>query len=123
MAAEVRALAERSQSVATEIIDHAALAVILAEKAGDMLANLVPGIQKTARLVQEITASNTEQNSDLEQIEQAIGHLDDVTQQNTATSEELSAAAEKLTGQTRMLQEAISSFRNGEGYPEQPPSS
>jgi len=85
--------------------------VTIAEKAGEMLTKLVPDIQKTADLVQEISAASKEQNTGAGQINKAIQQLDNVTQQNSATSEELSATAEELTGQAEMLQETIVFFK------------
>jgi len=98
VASEVRALAERSRTAATEINDLASSSVTVAEKAGEMLTKLVPDIQKTAELVQEISAASKEQNSGAGQINQAIQQLDQVIQQNSATSEELAAQAEQLQG-------------------------
>ena len=68
VAAEVRKLAERSQSAAGEISELSATSVDVAEKAGEMLTKLVPDIQKTSELVQEISASSAEQNSGASQI-------------------------------------------------------
>ncbi|MBF0589151.1 MAG: methyl-accepting chemotaxis protein, partial [Magnetococcales bacterium] len=82
VAAEVRKLAERSQTAAGEIGSLSASSVNVAEKAGSMLSQLVPDIQKTAELVQEITASSREQSSGAEQINSAIQQLDQVIQRN-----------------------------------------
>ena len=68
MAAEVRKLAERSQAAAAEIGQLSASSVDVAEQAGAMLTKLVPDIQKTAELVQEISASSREQASGADQI-------------------------------------------------------
>jgi len=114
VAAEVRALAERSQTAATEINDLANASVIVAERAGEMLKQLVPDIQKTAELVQEISAASKEQNSGATQINRAIQQLDNVTQQNSATAEELAATAEELASQAEMLQHAIAFFSTSE---------
>ncbi len=113
VASEVRALAERSQAAATEISDLAGASVIVAEKAGDMLRRLVPDIQKTAELVQEISAASREQNTGTQQINKAIQQWDSVTQQNAATSEELSSTAEELASQAGQLQQTIAFFNTG----------
>jgi methyl-accepting chemotaxis protein len=110
VASEVRALAERSQQAATEITTLSTSGVTVAEKAGDMLACLVPDIQKTAELVQEISAASREQTSGTNQINRAIQQLDQVTQQNSATSEELSATAEELSSQAEHLRETMAFF-------------
>ena len=80
VASEVRKLAERSQSAAAEISDLSASSVDIAEKAGEMLTKMVPDIQKTAELVQEISAACREQDSGAEQINKAIQQLDQVIQ-------------------------------------------
>jgi methyl-accepting chemotaxis protein len=114
VASEVRALAERSQRAATEITDLAEASVIVAENAGAMLRRLVPDIQKTAELVQEISAASKEQNAGTEQINRAIQQLNSVTQQNSATSEELAVIAKDLSAQSEQLQQTIAFF-NTEG--------
>ena len=62
-----------------------------------MLTKLVPNIQKTAELVQEISAASKEQDSGAGQINKAIQQLDQVVQQNASVSEELAAQAEELS--------------------------
>ncbi|MBF0624937.1 MAG: CZB domain-containing protein [Magnetococcales bacterium] len=111
VAAEVRKLAERSQSAAGEIGHLSASSVAVAERTESIIRNLVPDIQKTAGLVQEIAASSQEQNQGASQINQAIQQLDQVIQQNAAVSEEMSATAEELSGQAQRLTEAIRFFR------------
>jgi methyl-accepting chemotaxis protein len=111
VASEVRSLAERSQSAANEINGLATSSLKVAERAGDMLKRLVPDIQKTAELVQEITAASREQTTGTGQINKAIQQLDTVTQQNSATSEEIAATAEELAAQADMLRQTIAFFR------------
>jgi methyl-accepting chemotaxis protein len=113
VASEVRALAERSQAAALEISELASASVMVAEEAGGMLKQLVPDIQKTAELVQEISAASKEQTSGTHQINRAIQQLDSVTQQNAATAEEFSANAEELASQAEMLQQTIAFFQAG----------
>ncbi len=113
VAAEVRALAERSQEAAADITNLVESGVALAEKAGRMLVTLVPDIQKTAELVQEITAASREQHVGSMQINKAIQQVDHVTQENSATAEELSATAETLAGQAEQLRETIAFFKTG----------
>lgn len=113
VASEVRSLAERSQAAATEITQLASSSVVVAEKAGEMLIKLIPNIQKTAELVQEISAASKEQNTGAGQVNRAIQQLDQVTQQNSATSEEISATAEKLASQAEMLQNTVAFFKAG----------
>jgi methyl-accepting chemotaxis protein len=111
VASEVRKLAERSQTAAAEISKLSASSVEVAEKAGQMLALIVPDIQKTAELVQEISAASNEQNSGSEQINSAIQQLNQVIQQNASSSEEMASTAEELTGQAEQLQQVISFFK------------
>ncbi|MBF0465017.1 MAG: methyl-accepting chemotaxis protein [Nitrospirae bacterium] len=114
VASEVRKLAERSQKSAGEITHISATTVTIAEKAGGMLNSLVPDIQKTSELVQEITAASQEQSTGAEQINKAIGQLDEVIQRNASAAEELASTAEELNAQAIELQEAIGFFKTGE---------
>ncbi len=114
VAAEVRKLAERSQSAAGEISDLSASSVDVAEKAGEMLKKLVPDIQKTSELVQEISAASSEQNSGADQINKAILQLDTVIQQNASATEEMASTSEELSSQAQQLQDTISFFKTNE---------
>jgi methyl-accepting chemotaxis protein len=111
VASEVRKLAERSQLAAGEISKLSRSSVAVAEEAGAMLTQLVPDIQKTAELVQEISAASNEQNTGADQINRAIQQLDQVIQQNAGASEEMSSTAEELASQAEQLQSTISFFR------------
>lgn len=111
VASEVRALSEHSQSAATEITQLTSSSVVVTEKAGEMLTQLVPAIQHTVELVQNISAASREQEVGVSQINQAIQQLDQVTQQNASISEELAAMAEELANQAEQLQAAIAFFR------------
>ncbi|MDB5541782.1 MAG: hypothetical protein JWQ89_3509 [Devosia sp.] len=111
VASEVRKLAERSQAAAAEISTLSDTTVKTAQSAGEMLTRLVPDIQRTAELVEEITAGAREQNAGATQINTAIQQLDKVTQQNTSAAEEMSATSEELASQAEQLQNAISYFR------------
>lgn len=111
VASEVRKLAERSQSAAGKITELSGSTVVIAEEAGVKLDQLVPDIQRTADLVQEINAASNEQRSGVEQINQAIQQLDQVIQQNAAASEELASTAEEMAGQGQQLQDTISFFK------------
>jgi methyl-accepting chemotaxis protein len=111
VAAEVRKLAERSGAAAGEISDLASSSVEVADKAGRMLLKLVPDIQKTADLVQEIAAASGEQNAGADQINRAIQQLDQVIQQNASASEEMASTSEELSSQAVQLQQSMSFFR------------
>ena len=75
-----------------------------------MLNAIVPNIQKTAELVQEIAAASREQDAGAEQISKSIQQLDAVIQQNASASEEMASTAEELSGQAEQLAEMISFF-------------
>jgi methyl-accepting chemotaxis protein len=111
VAAEVRKLAERSQTAAGEISHISSTSVEVAEKAGTMLEKLVPDIQKTAELVQEISAASNEQNAGVDQINKAIQQLDTVIQQNASSTEEMASTSEELAGQAEQLQASIEFFK------------
>lgn len=111
VASEVRKLAERSQAAAGEISTLSTRSVQVAETAGEMLNKMVPDIQKTSELVQEISASSKEQDTGAEQISKAIQQLDSVIQQNASASEEMASTSEELSGQAEQLKDTISFFR------------
>ena len=111
VAAEVRKLAERSQVAAQEIGELAGSSVQQAERAGSVLTQMVPTINKTSELVQEISAASGEQASGINQVTTAMSHLNSATQQNASASEELSATAEELSGQAAQLQEMMAFFK------------
>ena len=111
VASEVRKLAERAGTAAGEIKDLSGSSVQVAERAGEMLTRLVPEIQKTAELVQEIDAASIEQTTGAEQINKAIQQLDHVIQQNASAAEEMSSMAEELFSQAEQFQSTIRFFR------------
>ena len=113
VAAEVRKLAERSGTAASEISELSSSSVEVAEKAGRMLKALVPDIEKTASLVQEISAASDEQHAGATQINQAISQLDNVIQQNASASEEMASTSEELSAQGQQLQVTMSFFNVG----------
>jgi methyl-accepting chemotaxis protein len=110
VASEVRKLAERSQKAASEIGELSKTSVEVAEAAGAMLVRIVPDIQKTAQLVQEISAACREQDQGAEQINKAIQQLDQIIQQNASASEEMASTAEELASQGEQLQEVVVFF-------------
>ncbi len=111
VASEVRKLAERSAEAANEIDEKSKNGVKISEEAGQQLQEVVPEIEKTSRLVQEITAASNEMNSGADQVNSAIQQLNQVTQQNAASSEELATSAEELSSQADQLKQVTSFFR------------
>lgn len=112
--AEVRKLAERSQKAAGKINQLSSSTLKVSEKSGEMLGKLVPDIQKTAELVQEITAASKEQDTGTEQINKALQQLEQVIQQNASAAEEMASTTKELTGQSEQPISALSFFNTGE---------
>jgi methyl-accepting chemotaxis protein len=114
VSAEVRKLAERSRTAAEEIGRLTGTSVQKAERAGEMLARLVPDIRKTAGLVQEITAASLEQTATADQLNASVQRLNQVIQRNAGAAEEMAATAEELSTQAEQLREAMSYFELGD---------
>ncbi|MEW6264973.1 MAG: methyl-accepting chemotaxis protein [Thermodesulfobacteriota bacterium] len=115
VASEVRKLSERSQTAAGEIRKLSAGSVQVAERAGELLTRLVPDIQNTAQLVQEINAASSEQNTGAQQINGALQQLDQVIQQNSAAAEEMASTAEELAKQSEIMLKSMAFFHVGDG--------
>jgi methyl-accepting chemotaxis protein len=111
VASEVGKLADRSKLAAAEINQLTKTSTFNAEEAGKLMNNIVPDIQKTSQLIQEMSAANFEQSAGADQINMAIQQLNLITQQNAATSEELSTNAVELSAQAEQLKEIISFFK------------
>jgi methyl-accepting chemotaxis protein len=111
VATEVRKLAERSRTAAKEISALASSSVKVATRSGQLLEELVPSIRKTADLVQEVVTASTEQASGVAQMNKAMLHVDQVTQRNASSSEELASTAEELSAQAEALTQLVSFFR------------
>ena len=111
VATEVRKLAERAQKAAKEIGALAATSVQVAARSGSLLDQLVPVIQKTADLVQEVAAASAEQSSGVGQVSRAMATVDQVAQRNATAAEELSSTAEEMTSHSRGLEELVAFFR------------
>lgn len=111
VASEVRKLAEKSKLAADQISELSGNGVNISEKAGSELSRIVPEIERTAKLVQEISASSYEQSAGVEQINEAIQMLNQVTQQNAASAEQLATSAEELASQAEQLEEIVAYFK------------
>lgn len=107
VAAEVRKLAERSQAAASEIDQISTSSVDVAMKSGKLLEEMVPNIQRTADLVQEIAFASVEQSTGAEQVNNALQQLNGVIQQNATAAEELSANAKGLNDQADILKKVV----------------
>ncbi|MCV2886440.1 methyl-accepting chemotaxis protein [Aestuariibacter sp. AA17] len=111
VAAEVRKLAERSQSAAGEIVELSRDTLEVSEKAGNMLESLVPNIQRTSQLVQEISAATVEQDKGAAEINKALQELDQVVQQAAASAEQMASTSEELSAQAEQMNESMSFFQ------------
>ena len=111
VAAEVRKLAERSGKAAGEISELSSSTVEVARTASQRLDGLVPDIQQTAQLIQEIAASSNEQNAGVAQINAAVQQLDSVIQHNASASEQVASTSESLASEAGGLQQAIAFFK------------
>nr|WP_272901282.1 methyl-accepting chemotaxis protein [Herbaspirillum frisingense] len=118
VASEVRTLAQRSASAAKDIkslIDESMSQVsegsLLVERAGATISEVVSSVQRVTDVVAEISNASQEQSAGIDQIGLAIGHIDEVTQQNAALVEQAAAAARSLEEQAGQLSELVSAFR------------
>ena len=118
VASEVRSLAQRSAEAAKEIkmligtsVDKVASGTKLVSDAGVTMSDIVQSVRKVADVIGEITAASNEQSSGIAHVNQAIGNLDQMTQQNAALVEESAAAAESLREQASQLAQAVSVFK------------
>jgi methyl-accepting chemotaxis protein len=115
VADEVRKLAERSQRAAAEIVERSKGSLEISEQAGKLLAQLVPDIQKTSDLVQEISASAREQDSGAAEINKALQQLDQVVQQSASAAEEMASTSEELSAQAEQMQSTMITFFGDSG--------
>ena len=114
VAAEVRKLAERSQTAATEIKTVAGTSVEIAANAGKIILEMVPQIKRTADLVEEIDAASAEQAKGVQENSMAVEQMNQVVQQNSAAAEEMSSTSEELSAQATMLMDTIAYFKLSE---------
>ncbi len=118
VATEVRNLAHRSAAAAKDIkqligdsVDRVDAGSRLVDEAGTTMQEIVASIARVADIMREITAASAEQSSGIEQVNQAVVQMDQVTQQNAALVEESAAAAESMQQQAAQLAEIVSRFR------------
>ncbi len=118
VAGEVRTLAQRSADAAREIKSLIGASVTqvesgtqLVQDAGKTMQEIVNDVVRVSSVISEISAAAAEQSSSIGQINQAVSHLDQMTQQNAALVEESTAAAASLTEQAHRLSSAINAFQ------------
>jgi len=118
VASEVRSLAQRSAQAAKEIkvlIDSSVSKVsdggMLVEKAGQTMVEIVDSVKNVSAIVSEIANASSEQSTGIEEINRAITHMDEATQQNAALVEQAAAAAQSLQDQATSLATIVSGFK------------
>ena len=111
VAAEVRKLAEKSRHAAEEIQGYSDASVSTTEKAQHMISNILPQIEKTSQLVQEISAASNQQNEGAEQVNHALQSLNQITQDNASLFEGLKKNADELSGQAEVLKDITGFFK------------
>jgi methyl-accepting chemotaxis protein len=123
VASEVRSLAQRSAEAAKEIkiligtsVEKVASGTRLVSDAGATMSNIVQSVRKVADVVGDITAASAEQGSGIASVNQSIGDLDQLTQQNAALVEQSAAAAESLREQAAQLAQAVAVFKTGDMF-------
>ena len=124
VASEVRALAQRSAGAAREIktligasVEHVGEGSGLVAQAGATMADIVDGIARVSAIMGEISEASREQTSGIEQVNQAVLQMDQVTQQNAALVEQAAAAAQSMQEQAALLAGAVGVFKLSRGQP------
>lgn len=127
VAGEVRNLAQRCATSAKEINQLITSATVtveegvsLAEKAGQSMNQIVSAIKKVAPVMESISMASDEQSRGVEQIRQALGQMDEVTQQNAALVEQVATNSGNVESQSVQLMQAVSVFQFDERPVEQP---
>jgi methyl-accepting chemotaxis protein len=118
VATEVRTLAQRSASAAKEIkaliqdsVDKVGTGAKLVDQAGLTMREIVASVRRVSDIVSEISAASHEQTAGIEQINQSITQMDQVTQQNASLVEEAAAASDSLQNEARKLEETVAVFK------------
>ncbi|WP_317204157.1 methyl-accepting chemotaxis protein [Janthinobacterium sp.] len=120
VAGEVRNLAQRSALAAKDIknlidisVGKVGAGMLQVNRAGATMEQVVSSVQQVTAIMQEISLASREQSIGVDQVNQAIAHMDQVTQQNAALVEEAAAAATSLAEQAGNLTQAVSLFKFG----------
>jgi methyl-accepting chemotaxis protein len=120
VAGEVRSLAQRSAAAAKEIkslisdsVEKVEEGSRLAGDTGGVIQEVVEAVGRVTGVMSEISSASAEQSAGIEQVNTAITHMDEVTQQNAALVEEASAAAESLEEQAASLLRSVGQFQIG----------
>ena len=111
IATEIRKLAERSRSAAEEINELSAAGVIVADSSVSLLTSIIPDIEKTSVLVNEIVNSSREQSESSQQVSHALQQLNQIVQHNASSAEEMANGSHELNNQANELKNVMSFFR------------
>ncbi len=111
VASEVRKLAERSQSAADEITSLINQCQIDSEAAGNMLDQTIPEIENSSSLISNILSSNIEQNISIDEIDMAVGNLNDTIKQNNNNAKRMAVFSEEIEAQVAKLKDLINRFK------------
>jgi len=118
VAGEVRNLAQRSAAAAKEIkqlisesVEKVQGGTRLVEDAGKTMEDIVSSVQRVTDIMGEIAAASVEQSTGINQVNNAVTQMDEVTQQNSALVEQAAAASESLVEQAANLMESVSRFK------------
>lgn len=114
VAAEVRKLAERSGGAAREIGELSAHTATISDEAGQLLVQLVPEIEETATLIEDIAKSSTSQSARANDVQRSMGEINDTVQHNASIAEEMAGTSEELAAQVQTLSRSASRFNVGE---------
>jgi methyl-accepting chemotaxis protein len=124
VASEVRSLAGRSAEAAREIkgligasVERVDAGSRLVHSAGGTMQEIVAGVQRVSDMMGEIAAAAGEQSKGISQVNSAVNHLDQMTQQNAALVEQSAAAAQSMKDQAQRLAQVLATFQTGEGSP------
>jgi len=112
VASEVRKLAERSQQSASKIRETSIKGLDISSQAEQQLLDIVPKIEKTQSLIQEIAAASLQQKAAAEQVNDSLQRLKENTQQNATSAEETAASADELSAHARQMLELTAYFKN-----------
>ncbi|WFS61065.1 bacteriohemerythrin [Pseudodesulfovibrio thermohalotolerans] len=121
VASEVRKLAERSGQAAKEISELSANTLGISNEAGELLQLLVPDIEKTASMIEEINASSAEQQRDAEMVGRSVRDLDQGIGETAHMARNLSATTEELSGEADALRGELHFFKTGKSEQAPPP--
>jgi methyl-accepting chemotaxis protein len=118
VATEVRNLAQRSAAAAHEIkaligssVERVEVGARLVDEAGTTMEEIVTSVKRVTDIMTEISLASQEQTAGIEQVNQAIGHMDEATQRNAALVEQATAAAASLQDEARALEQVVSIFK------------